>query len=89
MNASILGGDPQQMQQLSVQFRNEGQQVADLASRITGTLANTVWTGPAADRFRQEWEGDFRQVLARLQEALERNAQVVDTRLRAITDATS
>jgi WXG100 family type VII secretion target len=89
MNASILGGDPQQMQQLSVQFRNEGQQVADVASRITGTLANTVWTGPAADRFRQEWEGDFRQVLARLQEALERNAHVVDSRLRAITDATS
>lgn len=87
--SAILGGDPQQMQQLAQTFRAEAGAVEQLTARINGTLNNTVWTGPAADRFRQEWETSFRQALTRLQEALNENAAVVDNRMRAITEATS
>lgn len=89
MTTTILGGDPQQMQQLAGRFRHEAQAVADLQARITAALGDTVWTGPAAERFRQEWDGTFRQALVRLQEALDQNARIVDDRLRAITEATS
>ncbi len=89
MTTTILGGDPQQMQHLAARFRDESRAVGELQGRVTAALGDTLWTGPAAQRFRQEWEGSFRQALARLQEALEQNAQVVDARLRAITEATS
>lgn len=89
MSTTILGGDPQQMQRLAGQFRREAQAVSELQHRVTASLGDTLWTGPAADRFRQEWEGSFRQALVRLQEALEQNAQVVEARLRAISEATS
>lgn len=86
---SILGANPEQMQQLAVRFRNEARAVSDLQGRITGTLADTVWTGPAAERFRSEWETSFRQALTRLEAALDDNAQQVERRLQAITEATS
>lgn len=86
--SAILGGDPQQMHQLASTFRAEAGAVEQLTARIGASLGNTVWTGPAADRFRQEWETSFRQGLARLQQALEQNAAIVDGRLRAITEAT-
>jgi WXG100 family type VII secretion target len=89
MSTSMLGGDPQQMQHLAGQFRREAQTVGELQQRVSGALTSTVWTGPAADRFRQDWEGSFRPALARLQESLDQNAHVVEARLRAITEATS
>lgn len=87
--SAILGGDPQQMQQLAQTFRTQAGAVDQLTGTINNTLNSTVWTGPAADRFRQEWETTFRTALARLQDALNENAAVVDNRMRAITEATS
>ena len=86
---TILGGDPEQMQTLARQFRTESGQVAELNARISGVLSSTTWTGPAAERFRQEWESSFRPALMRLDQALEQNATVVDSRLAALTQATS
>lgn len=85
---TMLGANPEQMRQLSSTFRSEAAHVAELRTRIGATLAATAWTGPAATRFREEWEGVFATALARLEAALQENAAVVDGRLEAITSAT-
>jgi uncharacterized protein YukE len=85
---TMLGADPEQMRQLSAAFRSEAAHVAELRVRIGSTLGATAWTGPAAARFREEWEGVFASALGRLEAALHENATVVDGRLEAITSAT-
>ena len=86
---TMVGGNLEQLQVLEHQFSADAQEVGDLQRRITATLGNTTWTGPAADRFRQEWNGSFVGALTRLQEALADNAAVVRSRTQAIQQATS
>lgn len=86
---SMLGANPEQMRQLASTFRTEAGHVAELRTRMGASLGTTAWTGPAADRFREEWEGAFATALLRLEQALHENATTVDARLQAITTATS
>jgi uncharacterized protein YukE len=84
----MLGGDPSSMRLLAARFRHEANEVQNLTARVGAALADTTWTGPAADRFRSEWEGTYRGVLARLQESLHGSAGHVDARVTAIEQAT-
>ncbi|MGH9283826.1 MAG: hypothetical protein ACRD0S_12930 [Acidimicrobiales bacterium] len=77
-----------QMQTLEQQFTSDAQAVGELQRRISAALPNTAWTGPAADRFCNEWNGSFVSALSRLQEALGENASVVRNRRQAIQTAT-
>ena len=86
---SMVGGSLEQMQALEHQFASDAQAVGDLQRRITAAVSNTTWTGPAADRFRSEWNGTFVGALSRLQEALQENAGVVRNRRTAIQTATA
>src|SRR5690349_3925708 len=86
---SMVGGDLEQLQVLEQQFRNDSQAVAELRSRITSVLASTAWTGPAADRFRQEWNGSFSSALGNLSAALQDNAGLIASRRQAIAAATA
>ena len=87
--ASMVGGDLEQLQMLEQQFRNDSQAVSELRSRITSVLASTAWTGPAADRFRQEWSGSFSASLGSLAGALQDNAGLIASRRQAIATATA
>ena len=85
---TMVGGNLEQLQVLERQFTADAENVGDLQRRITAILNNTTWTGPAAERFRQEWNGSFVGVLTRLQAALVDNAAVVRGRSQAIQQAT-
>lgn len=85
---SMYGADLEQLRHLAGTFRTEAAQVAELRRRITTTLQSTAWTGPAAERFRAEWEANFATALTRLDGALHENARLVDGRLQALTTAT-
>jgi uncharacterized protein YukE len=85
----MFGGNLAQMQQLSGSFTQQAGAVTQLQSAVNNTLASTLWTGPAADRFRSEWETTFTTSLRQLQMALEENAQIVNNRREAIALATS
>lgn len=85
---SIYGADLEQLRHLGGTFRSEAVHVAELRRRISTTLHDTAWTGPAAERFRAEWESNFAAALTRLDGALQENARLVDSRLHAITTAT-
>lgn len=88
MGADMWGGNLDQMQSLDSTFTGQAQAVAELTSRITSTLNGTAWTGPAADRFRQDWSGQFQPALHKLQSALTDNAAIVRNRRAAIETAT-
>ena len=86
---SMRGGNLQQMGDLSQRFNADADLVTDLESRITSVLGGTEWTGPAADRFRSDWDGQFRPALQKLTMALRENATIVQRRQEAIDTATT
>ena len=83
----MSGADIAQMQQLEQRLKQESSSVTELMQRIDQALANTQWTGPAAERFRQEWSNDFRKALMTLSNALGENATAVQNRWRAFEAA--
>jgi uncharacterized protein YukE len=83
----MSGADIAQMQQLEQRLKQESSSVTELMQRIDQALANTQWTGPAADRFRQEWSNDFRKALMTLSNALGENATAIQNRWRAFEAA--
>lgn len=85
----MLGANPAEMEALHARFATSSMEVADLTTRVEAAVQSTSWTGPAADRFRAQWEGEFRAALGGLRAALEDNAAFVRARLDAIHQATA
>ena len=83
----MQGADIMQMQQLEQRLQQESGAVKELMQRINSALENTQWTGPAADRFRQEWAGQFQKALMTLSDALGQNAVAVRNRWQAFEAA--
>lgn len=86
---AVYGGDLVQLDELTARFRQESAEIEALEARIGVCLQSTVWMGPAAERFRQEWSAEFVPALRRLAEAMEANALAVGRRRQAIESATS
>jgi uncharacterized protein YukE len=53
---SIVGGDLAQMEQLARKITEAQGQVESLISFVTNAVASTTWEGPAALRFRDQWD---------------------------------
>jgi uncharacterized protein YukE len=83
----MQGADIMQMQQLEQRLQQESGVVKELMMRINQALTNTQWTGPAADRFRQEWTDQFQKALTTLSDALGQNAAAVRNRWQAFEAA--
>lgn len=83
----MQGADIMQMQQLEQRLSQESTAVRELMSRIDQSLLNIQWTGPAADRFKQEWSDNFVKALTTLSEALGQNATAVRNRWQAFEAA--
>lgn len=86
---STIGAEMGQLQQLGTSFTRESQTVAQLVSSIGGQVQSTWWKGPAADRFRASWEGEFAPTLRRLEAALQQASQEIHRRHEALTQAGS
>ena len=86
---SLRGADIDQLSVLGKSFVTEAGQVEDLAARISGLLGATNWTGPGADRFREQWNGEFVPALNGLREALTLASQSIVERQQAIEAATA
>jgi WXG100 family type VII secretion target len=83
-----VGGQLDEMAQLSRTFTGNGGQAQQIKVTIDRALAGTAWTGPAADRFRASWQ-QFSPSLDRLHEALTEAGHEVEQRRRALEQATS
>ena len=84
---STIGAEMGQLQQLGQRFSSESQTVAQLTAAINGQVNSTWWKGPAADRFRSAWEGEFAPTLRRLEAALQQASGEVNRRHEALTQA--
>lgn len=86
---STIGGELGQLQALKASFEREAAALEEVASAIRGDLSNTWWKGPAADRFRAGWAGEFEPALRRLQAALQEAGAEVARRRDALIQAGS
>jgi WXG100 family type VII secretion target len=86
---AVYGGDLAQLDELAGRFRQEAEAIEALEGRITASVQSTAWTGPAANRFRDQWTGEFIPALRRLREAMGENAAAVARRRQAIETATT
>jgi WXG100 family type VII secretion target len=82
-----IGGAIEQMNTMGTQFSNEADAVTALVSRITSQLAATDWEGGAAQRFRDQWNGEFRRVFENVAEGLRQCSTEVRGRAAALTQA--
>lgn len=87
--SALRGADIDQLGVLGRSFVQEAGQVEDLAARVSGLLGATNWTGPGADRFREQWNGEFVPSLNALREALTVASQSLVERQQAIEAATA
>ena len=90
MGATLRGGNLEEMHQMAKSFASNAKQlhgiITDLNSRTTGS--DNIWTGPAADRFRNAWQearGSFEQMRQALDEAssaINKHAQNIEAATR-------
>ena len=86
---ATIGGEVPQLRTLEKTFEREAQAVQELTTRIRGTLENTWWKGPAADRFRDAWGSEFEPSMRKLNAALLEAAAEVHRRTEALIQAGS
>ena len=84
---SRIGGEVEQLVELKATFDREAQTVEELTRTIRGRLDSTTWEGPAADRFRSMWSGEFEVALRKLQVALQEAGSEVARRREALLQA--
>ena len=84
-----IGGDVEQLLALQNTFTRNSRLIEELRSSVTAELSGVRWEGPAADRFRAQWSGDFSTALRRIQEALDEASIEVSRRREALISAGS
>ena len=84
-----IGAEMGQLDQLRKKFDQESVTVAQLTSSIGSQVGSTWWKGPAADRFRSEWESTFAPTLRQLEQALKEASAEISRRHQALTQAGS
>lgn len=82
-----IGGTVEQMQSMGAKFESEAAEVEALVSRISSQLASTDWEGGAAQRFRTQWEGEFKSTFTNVAAGLRECGVEVKNRAQALTQA--
>jgi len=86
---STIGAEMGQLETLKSTFDRESQNVNQLTGSLTSTLGNTWWKGPAADRFRSQWDSEYSPMLRKLEASLQEAGQEVQRRHDALVQAGS
>jgi WXG100 family type VII secretion target len=86
MGNGNIGGDPEEMRRMARMFNDNAGKldgiVKDLNSRTVDS--ESIWRGPAADRFRGEWDqarGSFEKMVQALEQAstaVKQNAAAIE-----------
>jgi uncharacterized protein YukE len=84
-----IGGEIEQLAQLKSTFDREAKSVEELTRAIRGQLQGTAWEGPAAERFRTSWAGEYEVALRKIQQALVEAGAEVARRQGALLQAGS
>ena len=81
---SRLGGDIPAMERLHGQLVQKSQEIQRLRSELTNLVNGTYWEGPAAQRFRTDWSGQYSPNLTKLDQALNELGRAVQSRKDAL-----
>jgi lysophospholipase L1-like esterase len=81
MSGSIIGADPDQLENLGAVLGRQRDAVEAIVTAVTLGLSATTWVGPARSAFEDDWQASFQPALRRLVEAFDVVAS--DCRLRA------
>lgn len=84
---TAVGGSLEEMTLLGKVFHDNAAQAQAIKSTVDTNLLTTRWTGPAAERFREQW-AQFSPALDQLQQALSDAGIEVDRRREALDVAT-
>jgi WXG100 family type VII secretion target len=84
---SRIGGTIEQMTAMGSKFGTEADTIGALVSRITTQLNSTDWEGGAAQRFRDQWNGEFKGVFTKVEAGLRECGTEVKSRATALTQA--
>ena len=79
-----IGGTIEQMTGMGSTFTTEAGEVDRLVNAITSQLGSTDWEGGAAQRFRDQWNGEFRNALVQVAQGLRDCADEVKKRAAAL-----
>jgi len=63
------GANPEQLANLGTTMTRQVDAIAQVMGTVDGVLNSTTWTGPARDRFVEEWNASFKGALNKLNEA--------------------
>lgn len=66
---TMYGANPDELERLGTMLQQQIAAIDAVMAAVTQTLAGTTWMGPARQRFEQDWQGSFRSVLTRLNDA--------------------
>ena len=82
-----MGADLEELAHLRATFLQHSQAIEQLTASVRGQLGQTTWHGPAAERFRGAWSGDFEPTLRRMQAAFQEAGDEVGRRREALLRA--
>ncbi|MBO0714447.1 MAG: WXG100 family type VII secretion target [Acidimicrobiales bacterium] len=82
----LIGGNIAQLEQLHTHFKGQSQAVDDLMANLSNHIHSTWWHGGVADRFRSDWESEYRPALQKLSQALHDAHVHIQGRTQALVD---
>lgn len=82
-----IGGTVEQMHTMGAKFSSEAAELESLVSRVSAQLASTDWEGGVAERFRAQWDGEFKNTFAQVAQGLRECAGEVQQHANALTQA--
>ena len=82
--SGLIGGDVDQLHQLGDQLKLKQGDIDQIIGAVRTALGNTVWQGPARDRFEGEWRSSFEPALGRMKEAFEAAGNECKSRAAAL-----
>ena len=66
---TMYGANPEELRGLGASLTAQIERIDAVTSTVDGVLNGTNWTGPARDRFVEEWNNSFKSALGKLNEA--------------------
>lgn len=82
-----IGGSIEQMKTMGTKFSAESAELESLVSRVSAQLASTQWEGGAAQRFRDQWDGEFKSTFVAVANGLRECSSELNSRANALTQA--
>ncbi|MFF1252431.1 WXG100 family type VII secretion target [Pseudarthrobacter sp. NPDC058329] len=84
---AIWGADVEQLRQLGSKLNQGATEIESQRANLTSALNNTEWRGPDADKFKDQWNGEYttrlNQVVEALKEAGNKAKQNADQQTQA------